>query len=65
MVNGVITKKEWDKAEWLEDLLWEFGETELGKELTNKWCKTHSLEDYTNLSKAENEYLRQAGYFNK
>lgn len=61
MVNGVITKKEWDESELMEDYIWEFYETEQGKELLKKWHETHSLEDYTNLSKAENEYLRQKG----
>lgn len=61
MVNGVITKKEWDAAEYLEDCLWEFKETEKYKILAKKWYETDSEEDFKKLEKAKDEYLRQKG----
>ena len=62
MVNGVITKKEWDEAEKLDDLLLDFRLSEEGKMLFKKWCESKKDEDYKKLQDAKYNYLRQHGY---
>ena len=61
MVNGVITKQEWDDAELLEDKMLEFETTEECKRLKKIWCQTNSEEDYKKIRIARKEFLKRAG----
>ena len=61
-VNGVITLSEFERAEQLEEAMFDFDETELAIELSKKYKETKNEEDYKKWSEAQNDYLRERGF---
>ena len=61
-VNGVITLSEWERAEQLEEAIYEFRDTKLAEELLDKYYETKDEAYYKEFMEAENDYLRERGF---